>query len=508
MKKNLNYLKKSYNIFYTSEKIIKKLNIMQKISTHFSIILLLCFFTACFPSKRYNYNNIMKQYSTNMCELKTNNFNKNLKIECDLSKPFSLSSAIKLALKNNPDTKLAIYKIKEAQAELKKAKTNFFPDIVLYFEYVQGETPSASLFKGIDQRKLPETFNFNYPGWFQNYESGINARLNLYNGSRDILNIKAAEKSLKYEDLNKKFVENNLIFSTISAYYDLLAAMDYVQIAKESKSTVEAQYKIMDVRYKAGGALKSDILSLQVRCAKVEEELLTSQNQLKTSKAILGNILGIGPENIISIDKITDFTDFQIPESYTACVAVALKKRPEIEKNIENIKKARIYLDIALSTYLPTLDFFTKAYHDDEKMKYRHGRGNWTVAALMNLNLSSAIKTPPEVQKAKAILMQAITFNEKTILSVKLDVKKALLLFEEACARYKVAEATVANAIESFNLVKKQYEGGSANITRYLEAELDRNRSRIRKTAAFYDKQKSLAYASKALGDLNNYINK
>ena len=266
MKKNLNYLKKSYNIFYTSEKIIKKLNIMQKISTHFSIILLLCFFTACFPSKRYNYNNIMKQYSTNMCELKTNNFNKNLKIECDLSKPFSLSSAIKLALKNNPDTKLAIYKIKEAQAELKKAKTNFFPDIVLYFEYVQGETPSASLFKGIDQRKLPETFNFNYPGWFQNYESGINARLNLYNGSRDILNIKAAEKSLKYEDLNKKFVENNLIFSTISAYYDLLAAMDYVQIAKESKSTVEAQYKIMDVRYKAGGALKSDILSLQVRC--------------------------------------------------------------------------------------------------------------------------------------------------------------------------------------------------------------------------------------------------
>ncbi len=55
-------------------------------------------------------------------------------------------------------------------------------------------------------------------------------------------------------------------------------------------------------------------------------------------------------------------------------------------------------------------------------------------------------------------------------------------------------------AEESLSLVKKQYEGGSATITRYLEAELDRNRARTRSAAAYYDRDKAIADIARAVG--------
>jgi outer membrane protein TolC len=51
--------------------------------------------------------------------------------------------------------------------------------------------------------------------------------------------------------------------------------------------------------------------------------------------------------------------------------------------------------------------------------------------------------------------------------------------------------------------VKKQYEGGSATITRYLESELDRNTAKIRATSAFYDHEKAVADIARAIGILS-----
>ena len=62
------------------------------------------------------------------------------------------------------------------------------------------------------------------------------------------------------------------------------------------------------------------------------------------------------------------------------------------------------------------------------------------------------------------------------------------------------AYTAVDKAEESLDLVKKQYEGGSATVTRYLEAELDRNQARIRVIVARYDREKARAEVGRAIG--------
>ncbi|MDZ7665675.1 MAG: TolC family protein [Desulfotignum sp.] len=108
----------------------------------------------------------------------------------------------------------------------------------------------------------------------------------------------------------------------------------------------------------------------------------------------------------------------------------------------------------------------------------------------------------PGVNKAHAVVEEMLAADRKAALNIIRDVKNAHLNLEAAQARYEVAESSVESAEEAYRLVTQYYKGGAVTITRYLDAELDRNRSRIRSTAALYDKIKANAEFARAIGML------
>ena len=157
-------------------------------------------------------------------------------------------------------------------------------------------------------------------------------------------------------------------------------------------------------------------------------------------------------------------------------------------------------IDMSRSGYLPRIDFQTRYYVADPEMAYDLDRDNWTAGIMLNWDLFTGFSTKADEKKAEALLKQMLAADRKSVLSVKLDVKNAYLKADEAKARFEVTEKSVAMAEESLKLVQKQYEGGSATITRFLEAELARNRARIRATTAFYDREKARADIGRAIG--------
>jgi outer membrane protein len=157
-------------------------------------------------------------------------------------------------------------------------------------------------------------------------------------------------------------------------------------------------------------------------------------------------------------------------------------------------------LDQSRSTRLPTVDVSAKYYLDDEEMAYDLDRDNWAVAVLFNWDIFTGFSSAAETAKAQGTLDEILAADTRTDLAVKQDIKNAYLNLEASGARLAVARQSVARAEESLELVQQQFEGGAATITRYLEAELDRNRARIRATAAFYDSQKALADIGRAIG--------
>ncbi|MBS0013999.1 MAG: TolC family protein, partial [Desulfobacterales bacterium] len=150
--------------------------------------------------------------------------------------------------------------------------------------------------------------------------------------------------------------------------------------------------------------------------------------------------------------------------------------------------------------YLPGLDLTARYYVDDPDMAYDLDRENWTAAVVLNWDLFTGFSRPARISRAKARLKELLAADRKTLLEVQHDVRRAWFNLEDAAARHEAAKQSAQSAQESFRLVQEHYQGGAVTITRFLEAELDYRRARIRAAAAGYDKIRARAEAARAIG--------
>lgn len=453
----------------------------------------------CAPTDAYRYENIKRTHADLVCNLTPTQSAGAPAATCAVNSQLSLADVLEIARANNPDLLMAAARIERARALLEKAAAPFYPQVSLTSEYMQGDAPSAFLFKSIDQRKLPPNTDFNDPGWFENFESGVSAGINLFNGGRDLLNREMAKAGLAISQLDRDGIENQVMATAISTYYDALAAGSFIAVARESVETNRSQLEIMDVRYRSGSALKTDLLSLQVRMAESEELLLQSRNRERLAKAALAEILGVEPDIPFGLAKAQPYA-IDIPEDPIFALAQAIEHRPELASVRQKLRQSKMAVDASRAGYLPQIDFRTRYYVDDPAMKYSTERDNWTAGLYLNWNVFDGFATTSSRTEALAGLKAAMAADHKTTLAVKFDVKKAYLNLDEAEQRLNVAASNVETARETHGLVKRQYEGGAANITRYLEAELAYNRARIRETSAYFDREKARAQIARAIG--------
>jgi len=461
--------------------------------------------SSCNQARRYDYHQIKQAYETPKQSADAQPLSKSsqpvatpeamVKAAGDLT----LLKVVRIALQNNPDMDMAVARIQQSEAMLDEAISAFWPVIGVYGEYLQGNAPSAYLFKTIDQRKLPANTDFNNPGWFENYEVGIQGRLNLFNGGRDYLRKRMAETGLAMSRLDRKTIQNGLVTSVIHAYFSVLAAEKYVHISRDSVKTVRKELHLVSVRYEAGGALKSDVLSLKVALARAEEDLIRARNNYTLSVSSLANLMGLDPDRPISLAGDQQ-VPIKVPDSYEKALMMAMANRPELQKSRLQVVRSRMDLDAARSEYLPRLDAQMKTYFDDSGFDFEWDRKNWTAGVILNWDLFTGFKRTSQVDRARAVLKEMLAADRKSTLAVQLQLKGAYMKYEEAEARWRVSRASVDYSEETLRLVAKQYEGGSATITRYLEAELARNRARLRNTTAFFDREKSAAAIGRAMG--------
>jgi outer membrane protein TolC len=90
--------------------------------------------------------------------------------------------------------------------------------------------------------------------------------------------------------------------------------------------------------------------------------------------------------------------------------------------------------------------------------------------------------------------------EQRTRLEIENEVRQAFSTLEQALARVKVAVAGAAAAEEALRLVNEQYLGGTATVTRYLEAETDRADAQLRAIVAHFEAQVAEAQLRQATG--------
>ena len=322
-------------------------------------------------------------------------------------------------------------------------------------------------------------------------------RLSLYNGGRDTLTLGSARAGVAASRASQEVLKHTITQQMVNAWYDTLSSRKFMEIARESVKTVTSQLDAMTIRFKGGSVLKSDLLSLKVRLAEAEERLLASENRLKLSRAALFVLMGMEPDSDAQLSHDAPFSPW-LPPDYANGIARALASRHEIKGVEARIAQANHAVKKARSGHLPTVNLMAKLYADDDGLSHDANRANWSVGLRMDLPIFEGFSVTANTHRATAAKRELERMHQKTLLQIRLEVKNAYLRYEEAVKRHQVAMKAVSMGEESLALVKNQYQGGSATITRYLEAELARNSAKIRETAAYFDMQKALAAIARA----------
>lgn len=206
------------------------------------------------------------------------------------SGPLTATDAVHLAVARNPDLQATTARIAQARAMLDGTTASFLPKVGAEVSYLYGNAPSAYLFKRIDARSLPANVNFNDPGTFSNFEGGAALQWNLFNGGRDVLARWGADSAVESAGMARNAALNTLVMAVVGTYLNARAAEQLLASDDATVRTVEAQVDESRVKVEGGGALRSDLLSLEVRLAEAREQRLRSETASKLARAALREI--------------------------------------------------------------------------------------------------------------------------------------------------------------------------------------------------------------------------
>ncbi len=419
------------------------------------------------------------------------------------SKYYSLQQAIDYALANNPDLLIMQDRIGQAEARLGLAMANFYPQFKARLSYEHSNNPSRAFGMIISQRRLSFTgTDFNHPGGTDNYRPEVTASYSLFRGGQDYFTSKAAESGVEAAMLDQSATRNRLIQMVSSTYYVYLAAIEAHKTAKRSVVAVSSELEHSRIRYDAGSTLKSDVLSLEVHLAEAEDQLIQSANAIELIRTSLKTLLGLDIKAPLYIEELNNQgqNEQQNTADFTTLLDQAIAQRPEINAAIKRLDMVTSQLTAAKGAYLPKADAYVSYGSDSKNLDFSTSRDNVTAGVMLEMDIFSGFSRKEKIKKIEHQLSETKRTLTRIRLQIENEVKTAYLKLQEAMARLNVTAASVLAAEEVLRMVKDQRNAGTVTVTRYIEAEVARDKAHSRRIAAQFDALRAEAQLNQAIG--------
>jgi len=421
------------------------------------------------------------------------------------SNTFTLQQAIDYALTNNAEIGVMQARIGQAESQLGESLASFYPQIKASLSYQHSDNPAQAFSMIIAQRRLnlSDGTDFNHPGGVDNYRPQVTASYALFRGGQDYYRQQAAELGIASSELEKAATRNHLINNVTASYYGYLAAQDAHKVSQRSIDAVTSELQQSRIKFDAGTLLKSDVLSLEVQLAEAKDNEIQTANAIEIAKAMLKTLLGMDASQDFGIADAGLTNLPATPSDFEQLLTQALGRHPALQAAEKRVAIAEQQLNIAQAAHLPRADAFVSYGSDSKDLAFSSNRDNVTAGVMVEVDVFSGFATQEKVHKAEHELTAARESARQTRLQVEQQVKTAQLKLLEALNRQQVTSTAVTAAEEALRLVNEQRQAGVVTVTRYIEAEVARDKAQSREISARFDALRAEAELKQATGFWN-----
>ena len=416
----------------------------------------------------------------------------------------SLHEAIDLAFAQNPDLAAAEARIGQAEAKVAEVAAGFYPKLTTRVGYDYTNNPVFAFSYIFAQRRFNANMNdfnsqINNPGYVSNFRPEVIGTINLYRGGQDDYLKQAAELGVKASELEHAALRNRLAAAVTAAYYAVVSAPKQLMVAQQSLNTVRREVELTREKLAEGIALRGDVLSLEVRQQSAHETEIQAQNNITLSKSALKTLLGNTQKELPEVREM-ELPLPKIGQALPEALELAFTQRPEVSAATHQVEIRNHELDAARGALWPRVNAYAAYGSNSQTLDPDSYRGNATIGVNAELDVFSGGATSAQISAAERRVAEAQALEQKVRLEVEQEVRQTHATFIQALERLAVTERSAVAAEEALRLVSEQYHGGTATVTRYLEAETDRANAAMRLLVARFETQVAEAQLLQAMG--------
>jgi outer membrane protein TolC len=402
----------------------------------------------------------------------------------------TLDRAVALALKMQPDVLAAKGTVEMNSARKRQAESAFWPQISASAGYsrVQPAGTSSAV------RGLGASTSHSY----DQYSTGASAQQMLFDFGRTWNQVSIQGRNVEASVSDLSGTENQVVLNTKQAYYNLLRAKRNRSVADETIRQYQQHLNQAKAFYEVGTRPRFDVTKAEVDLSNAKLNMIRSENAVRLAVVSLNNAMGIPDAQEYEVEDSLSFRKYDI--TLQDAVATAYAERPELASINARRKAAEESVSLAKKGYFPILTGNAAwSWAGENTGQFASGDG-WNAGVSLSIPIFSGFLTKNQISEAKANLY-VLTENEESIRQgILFEVQQNFLGLVEAEERIAVAELTVRQATENYEIASGRYNAGVGNPIEVTDAEVALSNAKTSHIQALYDYRTAVAGLEKAMG--------
>lgn len=298
----------------------------------------------------------------------------------------------------------------------------------------------------------------------------LNGQISLYDFGRNKAGIAAAKETVLATREALVGVEQNVLLSAISAYFDVRSAAENVSINTNSVSVIGEALKAAQDRFDVGEVTRTDVALAEAQLAAARAGLAAAQGQLALAREAYKAATGQYPGQLAAAPRAP-----ALPRSLDEAKAIAQRNHPQVLQAQHQVKAAELAVAGAAAQRMPDLTAGASVSTDGDNTTGRVGLSLQQTLYAGGALSSAHRKAMAGRDAAKSGLLQ-------TVVGVEQQVGNAWANIAVSRAQIDATDRQIKAATVAFRGVQEEATLGAKTTLDVLNAEqslLDAQASRI-----------------------------
>ena len=409
-------------------------------------------------------------------------------------KSIGMSDAVEHALRFNPGLGAQEAESRSSEEGRKSARGAFGPRLGVSYSATKTESkrdPSATM--GTKNPKMGV------------YSWGIEVTQPIFQGFRLLSTYQKAALQADSDKASLRKAELDMTEQVQTAFLEYLKAGENTRSMRDSLTRLRAQLRIAQAYFEVGLSPRLDVLQAEVDVSEAERLLIEAENTQATTLARLNTLLGFDATAVNTYTGTLKEVGFRY--TLEQCLELAYRQRPDLYVAQKAVEIARKSQKEVQSDYYPQIEgYYSMTQSGNTPGMQRSGENgshvtNWEVGAQATWNVFEWGTTYYADKQAGWQVTKMRYEQENLKLEVGYDIKSKYLAVQEARKRIAVAQNSVAQATEAYNVALARYHEHVGTNFDVLDASANLTSAQSSLTGAKADYLTALSQIYVAMGE-------